>query len=93
MTGMQKLLHYMLKEIIVKDEQKNRDTVTYALCMHTLKDVNPNEIDTTKTTLKCHDDKRWYIGVTTKNGVEMIAPLNKKYASENIVLKMGVAGS
>ena len=74
----EKLLDILLTEMIEEEKQSVRDNLTYCLCTHSV-EMNPNEIDSTKTYLKSEDDNRYYVGITTKRGVDLVVPLNKRY--------------
>lgn len=89
MNAWQKLLYCLLKEQTISEEKKIRNDVTYCLCAHSLKGFNPNEIDQEKLHVKCYDNSRYYVGVTTKRGTEMTVPLDKKYFKDERILKLG----
>lgn len=88
MNAWQKLLYCLLKEETISEEKKLRDNVTHCLCTHSLKGFNPNEIDQRKIHVKCYDKDRYYIGVTTKRGMEMTVPLDKRHFKDERILRL-----
>ena len=88
MTKIQELLNILLREMIEIEKQSIREELTHCLCAYSVRDINPNEIDSTKTFVKSMDNNRYYIGVTTKKGMHLIVPLNKRHFNDHRINKI-----
>lgn len=85
---LQELVDILLTEMISSEKQLVRDSIISRICVHSLRDVNPNELDTTKLSLKCEDTNRYYFNVTMKKGIVLTVPLDKRYIGPGIGSKM-----
>lgn len=84
MNMTEKLLNILLREMIEEEKMNLRENLTVCLCAYT-KELNPNELDMSKTFISNVDDNRYYVSVTTKKGIRMTIPLNKRFFKDDRV--------
>lgn len=87
MNKTQELLNCLLKDIMDEEKQSIREALTHYVCKYSLK-MNPNQIDSTKTRIKFHDDDRYYVGMTMKKGARLTVPIEKKFITDQRVAKL-----